>query len=312
MADLIQKLTSDGQSFGFFQAVTLLEEYFREKDKDGSPIRSGRIRFSSDQSIAFPQSDIASVRTERDTVRFFLTFLGLLGVSSPLPNYFSDYIARFGEESKPLEDFCSLFNNRLYALFYEAFRKYRFPLAAMTAPFLFKLGCLAGTCTQNEVDAYRMLAYTGVLSTRRRSARGLETLVSNYFGDIPVAVTQWVARWAPVSNPTRLGSGAALGVNATVGTEMFDLSGKFRVSLGPLKRHIFERFLEGSPNVATLKKIVAAYATDPLEFDIEVKLAASDLIPVVLGEESARLGQTSSLGTCADAAGEAYSVIVAG
>jgi type VI secretion system protein ImpH len=312
MADLTDVLAREGQSFGFFRAVSLLEEYFQKKEGDGSPVRTGRIRFSPDPSIAFPHSDITAATTENGVVRLMLSFMGLLGASSPLPNYFSDYIARNPENGEPLADFCALFNHRLYALFYEAFRKHHFALAAFSREMQHKLLCLAGVREHGENASLRMLAYAGILSTRRRSARGLETVVSDYFGGIPVSVTQWVARRARVPNPTHLGLDAALGINCTVGTEIGDISGKFRLTLGPLRRSSFESFLEGSANIEALRTVVASYVTDPLEFDIEVKLAASDLIPVVLGEDLARLGQTSALGRCAETAGEAYAVVLAG
>jgi predicted component of type VI protein secretion system len=45
-----------------------------------------------------------------------------------------------------------------------------------------------------------------------------------------------------------------------------------------------------------LKSLVNNFLADPLDFDIEVQLQSSELIPVVLGKNETRLGETSSLG----------------
>jgi type VI secretion system protein ImpH len=312
MADLIDTLTKEGQNFSFFQAAMLLEEYFAKKHNDSAPFRSGRVRFFPDPSIVFPQSDISKVASDGEQVRVMLSFMGMVGASSPLPNYFSDYIARYPENAQALYDFCTIFNNRVHALFYRAFCKYRFSLAVLLGGFLSNVSHLAGNPGGGPQGAQRMLAYAGVLSSRRRSARALETVISNYFDGVPVGVKEWLPRWTPVANPTKLGSAAALGVSTTIGTEIFDMAGKFRVSVGPLKRDMFETFLDRSPKIKAMRKLVQSFMTDPLEFDIEVRLSAQDLIAVVLGQENARLGQTSSLGSSAAATGDAYAVVLAG
>jgi type VI secretion system protein ImpH len=313
MADLIEQLRDNGREFGFFQAVRLLEEYFRTRDGDGSPMTSGRIRFVADPSIAFPGSDVSAVTCDDEVVRMWLSFSGLLGVDSPLPNYFADYIARYPDSAGALSDFCAIFNNRLYAFFFEAFRKYRFSMALRTDALLNRISALNGHSCSRGGDAFRMCAYTGMLSTRRRSARGLATMLSDFFNGVPVGVSQWVPRRVSLPDPSALGGDAALGVNTMLGTEIIDYSGKFRVFVGPLRRETFESFLDGTENLAKMKTLVESYMTDPLAFDIEVRLAPSDLVPVILGEGLARLGQTTSLGRCADGAtGGEFSVVLPG
>jgi type VI secretion system protein ImpH len=114
-------------------------------------------------------------------------------------------------------------------------------------------------------------------------------------------------------NPTALNGSAALGVNTTVGTEVIDYSGKFRVAIGPLRRERFESFLEGTGNITAAREMISFYSLDPLSFDIEIKLEAQELVPVVLGKVEASLGRTSSLGECLfGAKGEAYSVVLPG
>jgi len=301
MSDLIAKLQNESCEFNFFQAVSLLEERFIS-DGIRDPVNSGKIRFEPDHSITFPPNDIAAIKQETEgEVKFMLSFMGLIGVSSPLPVYFSDYLSKYPEKSVPLRDFLTIFNHRMYALFYKAWKKYHFMRnfsAAADDPFTRHVAALAGMASESVVskDNLRLLAYTGVLAGSSRSASGLKTILSDIFGGIPVEVEQFVPRWAPVRDVKQLGSDARLGISTILGTSIFDRAGKFRIVLGPFKREVYESFLPGTPNITAIRKIAGSYCADPLEFDIKVQLQSVDLVPVVIGADNTRLGETSSLG----------------
>ncbi len=297
----MERLRAEGYNFNFFQALSLLEEKYRTEQGMARPIESGRVHLVSDDSLAFPPSDIARVRETKQGVEFVLSFMGLIGVSSPLPLYFTEYIARHEETSEPLSDFLALFNHRMYTLFYRAWQKYRFiGMAAGLAgnPVAQRIASLAGIDRARISDPFfsRALAYTGSLAGKARSKEALRTLLADYFGGLPIALGEWQPRWTEIRNPTRVGVDSRLGVTSLLGTRKWDISGKFRVSVGPLPRATFETFLRTSDNIAAMKKLVTLFLGDPLEFDIEVKLESSELVPVILGRDNSRLGETSSLG----------------
>jgi type VI secretion system protein ImpH len=298
MADLIQRLTTEGYNFNFFQALSLLEELFRTRDNVANPIESGRIRMTASPSLAFPPADIASVTKTRDGMEFVLTFMGLIGVSSPMPLYFTEYIARHEENGVGLRDFLSVFNHRMYTLFYRAWQKYRFIAMTSASPISRRIASIAGLDESKLADPFywRVLAYTGSLAGKTRSKEALRTMVSDFFNGLPVSILQWQGRWTDIQNPPKIGVDSRLGVNAIAGTRKWDLSGKFRVSVGPLPRDRFETFLPESDNIASMKKLVTLFLSDPLDYDIEVTLESSQLVPVVLGQNTSRLGETSSLG----------------
>jgi type VI secretion system protein ImpH len=301
VADLTKRLVTEGHNFNFFQAMTLLEEQYRAQSGVSRPIESGKVRLASGTSLAFPPSDITSVRETKSGLEFTLSFMGLVGVSSPLPLYFTEYIARHEEAATPLRDFLSLFNHRMYTLFYRAWQKYRFiNMAAGLAasPLAGRIAGLAGIDSKNLSDPFfcRVLAYTGSLAGKARSKEALRAMLSDFYGGLPVAIGEWMPRWTEIRNPAIIGTNAQLGVNTMLGTRKWDLSGKFRVSVGPLPRETFETFLRNSENIAAMKKLVNLFLSDPLEFDIEVKLESSELVPVILGADNTRLGETSSLG----------------
>ena len=301
MADLIEELTGESRTFNFFQAVSLLEEKYRRASGLDDPVQAGRVRFCADPSSAFPSADIRRIDTSSAGIRMVLSFMGLTGASSPLPSYFTEYLQQNEETATALEDFLAIFNNRMYGLFYRAWKKYHFIRNFSVRgndSFSRKVAALAGVDHRqlDQPGVLRLLAYTGVLAGRIRGRAGLEVLLSDFFGGIPVVVRQWVPRWVDIPTPPKVGVDARLGVNAVSGTRVRDFAGKFRVIVGPLRRDVYETFLPGSRNIAVVKQLVAGYLSDPLQFDIEVRLQSVDLVPVVLGEREARLGTTSSLG----------------
>jgi type VI secretion system protein ImpH len=193
-----------------------------------------------------------------------------------------------------------MFNNRIYALFYRAWKKYRLTSIAAAAagdPLLRCVAALAGA-DPGAARAQRTLAYAGMLAGAPRSAAALETLLSDYFGGIPVAVQEFMPHHSPLPDPMRLGlsENAGLGTTAILGTSIFDRGAKFRVRIGPVLPEAFESFLPSGKNHADAKTLVEEFLAEPLDYDFEVLLQSEDLITVVLGADNARLGETAALG----------------
>lgn len=313
VSDLISRLKKTGYEFNFFQAIALLEEYFGKQDPNLDPLHSGKILFSSNTSTAFPPSDIAVVKQEEHgTIHFFLSFMGLLGISSPLPHYFTEYGTFHEGEGSALADFLSIFEHRIYTLFYLAWKKYRLMnlLPSKRRFNLFdSIGLLTGLNKKKFYHHPELVGFAGILAGSCRSAEGLRTILSHCFNNLPVAINQWIPRWAKVKDLKSIGTDAILGTNAMIGTHIRDLSSKFRIVLGPLEKEVFETFLPDQPNILHLCDIVKTYMTDMLEFDIEVKLKSTDLIPVILGRDNAQLGITSACGKSSQST-EAYTVLI--
>jgi type VI secretion system protein ImpH len=313
--NLSARLQREAQGLNFFGAVALMEEQCAARSKD--PFTSGHIRFGLDTSFAFPPGDIASIRRDADG-RFFVTptFMGLANTSSPLPFYFVEYMGQVdairreidkGNELTEVDrgvlafvDFLTMFNHRAYVLFYQAWKKYacaRSLAAAANDPLVRCIAALAGTQpgAAPTPAALRVLAYTGLLAGTPRGPGGLEALVSDFFGGVPVRVREFVPRWAPLADPPRLGD-SRLGQTAICGTSVLDYTGKFRVTIGPLNRKKFESFLPSGANFPVVKRLVEAFLADPLDYDIELLMESAASLPVELGRDNARLGETASLG----------------
>ncbi|MBN9524321.1 type VI secretion system baseplate subunit TssG [bacterium] len=238
-----------------------------------------------------------------------------------------------GPEKHALRDWLDVFNHRAAALFYAAWEKYRFPLPfargeadrADPDPFTLGLLSLIGLGTGGlrnrlavrpaepgppadapdpdapaRADDLGLLRFAGILAQRHRDAWGLEAVLGGYF-DVPVRVEQFQGRWLLLDEPsqTRLGAddgNCTLGTDAVAGDRVWDVQGKFRVRLGPLRYGGFLSFLPdaaaGWTAFALLVKMTRLYAGPEFDFDVQLVLTAEHAPPCVLDDHAAgpRLG----------------------
>jgi type VI secretion system protein ImpH len=292
-------LLTKGHAFSFFQVVRLLRLYVRESEgaEDRSIDEKEKIRIRPELSLAFPASDVAKIEELADEGPLFLvtaTMLGLYGVSSPLPTFYTeDLIDEAAEDMSVTRDFLDIFNYRLYLFLFRCWTKYRefFQLVEENDPEdLERLSCLLGLgekeLREDFPESYSLLRYAGLLTQFPRSALGLETLLQDAFGKIPIQVLPCIKRKVKIPPDQRfhLGdSGNALGEDSFLGEEMDDRMGKFRLQIGPLKSEPFHSLLPGNPNHKRFATLTKFYVMDPLEYDLELILAEKEAKTVCLG-----------------------------
>ncbi|MDB5049603.1 MAG: hypothetical protein JWO30_2674 [Fibrobacteres bacterium] len=366
-------LLKDGTELNFFQAVHLLERLFQDQGKlgTGDDMRSEPVRFETLNSLSFPPGDVAAVlpplsfrnqALELDTakrgdepppdpdalppvkdllkagngpLRMSLTFMGLYGVSSPLPSYFTDPITLRKIEYFELKKFLDIFTHRLYSLFYRSWKKYRH--YAQYDPkrpddYTLRLLALTGQWPRRKGKAHvqgesaefnlRRIPYARFLGNRVRSAKGLQQLLRGYFGFEKVTIRQFESSWVEIPVKARLGDGlVTLGKSTRLGDRMQDRLSRFTVEIGPLPRSTFNSFLpseremlgdslgrkrgEGAAAapkgaetglLSQVREIIDAYLRDPLDYQVKVILQPEqDEIPA-LGSEHARMGMGIWLG----------------
>ena len=285
-----------GRDHDFFALVAMLES--RLGSAGGSPLDDGTIRFCSNTAHVFPSSDIAALEHTEGTWRFLLSFMGLCGVSSPLPCYFTEFVDRYPEEGEAMRDFLDMFSHRMYVLFYRAWKKYRFesPVGASSAvTFDMIAAALAGSSRRGSFPVPPGAAAS--MAGRCRSASGLEALLCSTFAGVDFQVRQWYPRWVYVENREPLGV-SRLGADAFLGERFLQRSAGIRIVAGPLERESYSRFLPGGRAFEQMCSIVGEFCTDLLSFDVELKVARTELTPVVLGEDAAPLAITACLGRC--------------
>lgn len=311
---VVARLFREGYMFDFFQSVRLLESFFSEGKSPGenAEIAEERIRFRPHNGLVFPATDVRSVELLKgppERARITVTFMGLYGVGSPLPVYFYDSLAAGTEESKSLRDFLDIFNHRLYALFYRSWKKYRLALQygkpSTREDFVVRALSLAGIGTKAAVDdallpSIRLAAFAGSLSMRVHNAEGLQGLVAELLGGVEVSVLENVARWVIIPQRGRIGRKGALrsllGSSACIGERVNDISGKFRLVVGPLTLRQYLALLPGGMSAQLLQFLVRLYVRDHLDYDVRLKLKTGEIPIHPLGDRTSKLGLTTWLG----------------
>lgn len=288
-------LYEEPYGFDFFQAVRLLEL----ASPDSSPVGEGAepareaVRFRSGVGLDFPASDVAEVRAPESPhapARMTVNFMGLAGATGPLNTPSTELIierAWHGDEAP--RDFLDIFNHRLVSLLYRTRKLHRVALdnAApghdRAASYLYSVAGLgmASLRGRMQVKDRALLFYAGLLGQQPRSMAGLEALLSHYFGVRAVGVP-FKGRWQALeeSQWTRIGESGQnmrLGVDAAVGTRVWDEDGAFEIELGPLTLEQFEDFLPTGWAFRPLCDLVRFYVGDELDFSFRLKLAASEV-----------------------------------
>ncbi|MBN2448143.1 MAG: type VI secretion system baseplate subunit TssG [Phycisphaerae bacterium] len=336
-APLFERMLERAARFDFFQAVWLLERHFPGTALIGQrgPVSQERLRFRPSTSLGFPAADVSRLlecRSPADGRPFYLLeilFLGLYGVSTPLPLHYAidvlraterthdpatdehDTHTRHSEEasvpgSSPVRDFVDLFHHRLTSLFFRSWLKYRYermfgtPERDVLTDYLRFL--VGGSPDYGRsslgVEPVRLLRYAGILTQRPRSAVTLAGLLHDYFGGIVFRVEQFLGQWMTLGDDdlNRIGcANSSLGVNTTIGEQVYDLGGAFTITIGPVDWATYVSFVPGGWRFNQTRALTKLYSVDPLAFNIEVTLSPGEVPETRLTSDdtSGRLGMTT-------------------
>ena len=294
----------------FFQAVRRLECHFSDKPRVGYATRSSDepVQFCQESSLRFPPATLQRYEqaTETSKPRLIVNFLGLLGPQGPMPLHLTDYIhdRELNHNDHTLARFLDIFNHRMISLFYRAWACER-QTVSYDRPhedrFSVYIGSLIGIgldslCHRDNVPDVAKLHFSGHLSCQTRHAEGLCAILERYFG-IKTSIEEFIGQWVriPETYRCRLGQSAdsaTVGVNATVGSQLWDCQQKFRIVLGPMSLKKYEQMLLGGNSYATLKDWVRNYVGDGLSWELQLILKASEVPKIRLGK-SGRLGWTT-------------------
>lgn len=304
LARLRNNLEKKASEFQFFQAVRLLRlliEAPPHEEAEGDLWQ--RVMIRPTLSLAFPPHDIESLKWEGWAGKPLLdvNFFGLYGVASPLPTFYTeDLIEEKNEDGSAARDFLDILHGRLYPLLYEVWEKNRLSLRAyekgeQEVENLFHAFTGFALPVFRAIDplAPSSLRYAGILTQHARSARGLEAILSDVLGGLPVSVMQCVERNVEIPEEQRLilGRSLALGEESLLGDYIPDRTNQVLIRIGPVDNEIFETLLPGQENLRKIAFWKEVYLLDPLMMEVEILLSDKAPRPIALGERSRnRLG----------------------
>lgn len=297
ITDLEEDLLQNGSAYDYFQAVRMIGLLDRHNSQDDT-CEKYRLRIQPELSFNYPTSDIASIGRLDDEAGFSIstTFMGLYGVSSPLPAFFTEELLddEWEEDSAP-RGFLDVIHQHLYPLLYKAWVKYKFSHNAIEHGdgnywnilySLIGLGTseIKSVVTQPDL----LLRYVGLLAQQRKSAVGLETILQDFLDPLAVELVPCVERNVtfPVSQRIRLGeSQSRLGESTVLGMQVYDRTGKMVVRIGPLDLEQYKKLVRDEEKLRFIRFVVKLYMTQPLDFDISLSLAPGTVSGVTLGDE---------------------------
>ncbi len=305
---LIKRILAQPHEHSFFAVARALEKSLPSLAEvgTGSSPADEPLHFAPSTNLSFPSSDLAGLEWSDDRktkLRLIATFLGLYGVASPLPYYFQQTAAGDGSGSAALRAFLNLFDQRIYAFYYRAWKKQRLAELIDSRSQLRArvfIGSLAGLVEAREDQSspadLRLLASGGLFSILVKSARGLESVLREFFR-VRIVVREHAALWRDNPEPARLGDKLKkLGRSIAIGSRICDRAGSFLVQIGPLLVDEARRFLPGSIEHSDLRRVVAQYAPDYLSYEVHLRVQSAGAPAVKLGDEVAPLGWLSWLG----------------
>lgn len=286
--------------FSFFKAVDLLEKFSPDKKKLGQTLEPGRepVRFCVKPGFAFPSSDIAGLRENREHGRseMDVAFMGLIGPSGLLPHWYNEHaIEREKNKDHAFVEFLNIFHHRLISLFYLAWKKHRFPenYQAGAGDRLSRyVLSLAGLGTRGMVGLLglpreSLTFYSGLLSLPVASAASIEAAIE-YFSGAQTHVDQFVQRDVPLEKEdvTRLGSAnARIGMDAVCGSQIKECQTKFRVNLGPVAYPTYQRLMPVGDLLIPVFSLIRYMVGIEFEFEIRVLLKKEAVPLCVLGQK---------------------------
>jgi type VI secretion system protein ImpH len=270
------------------------------------------VRFAQKSSLAFAPATIDSVEPTpgESAPRLWVNFFGLLGPNGPLPLHLTEY-ARERElhhNDRTFGAFLNVFHHRLISLFFRAWADNQKALD-LDRPEDQRFAAYLGSFFGMGMDSLRnrdalpdraKLYFSGRMASQTRNAEGLEAILDDYFG-IRAEIQTFVGRWMKLPEDSLCQLGASpqtgrLGINALVGSRIWECQLNCRIQMGPMKFADYERLLPSGSAFKQLQCWVRNYAGDSYYWDVKLVLARDEIPAVSLGR-SGRLGWTTWLKT---------------
>lgn len=301
-ADILE----NASAYSFRQLVRLLRGRLRRDVDDGAG-KAAAVRIRPELSLELPRYEVASVERKDDHYEVVTTFLGLYGVSSPLPAFYTEELIEAAQEDRTTaQALLDVIHQHLFELYIAGKEKQRALDAVVERSdvrFRDALRSLVGL-RDAEIrralpDPDRMLRYIALLGRQQRSAEGLRTLLADALGDMPVTIDQCVERRVriPVASRVLLGQQShALGRDTVIGMNVRDRMGRFRVCIGPLDEERFHSLINRHNHWRWLVGLIRFYLNTPLQCELELTLEEGAGGTTVIGEPSlSQLGTTTWL-----------------
>jgi type VI secretion system protein ImpH len=290
-AALKARLLREGDRFSFFQANRLLRHIGLSQGQT-----TGEVKSRPNVSLGFPDRDISQiVKRAEGGYQLTVNFLGLYGVSSPVPTFYSEDL--LGEQQQGLtatRDFLDIFSQTIYPLFFRAwlkskahFRIVEFDDRRLLEIFYSFVGINQPEKYKNQPGFESLLRFAALYSQSPRSALGLQTILSASYPSAVIDLIEQDVRVIklPDDQHLRLGQQATtLGIDTHIGREFACRSSNLTIVMREVDEMLLQQLLPGGYEHSRLKFLVQHYLVDPLNVAVDIYLKQGTAQPVILGQ----------------------------
>lgn len=308
---ILQEIAENPHKFGFYEAMRLIECYYKDNTRMGETQRAtdDMIRLGQTPTSAFAPSTLATAKIEaKEILHLKVFFFGMFGPNGALPLHLTEYAneRKRNARDESLIYFMDIFHHRLLSLFYRAWAN-KEPTVHYDRPdqdrFHIYTGSLLGIGSPEMQDRDRMsdnskMHYAGHMSAQTHHAEGLASVLQSYF-NVPVSIKEFIGEWLEIPEQSRcyLGmslDGGKLGEDAVLGSKSWQRQYKFRVVIGPMSLEEYEGLLPGRDKLKQVATILKNYLGLEMTWDVNLILKKEEIPKSTLGGYG-QLGWTSWL-----------------
>lgn len=292
-ARLTAQLRDDITRTNFYRFCQLLEQSQPDSPPLGSTwqISNDPVRFRPHSGMGFPASEFRQLEINDEdgqpaTAR--VTFMGLYGITSPLPTTYIDDITQRREGYEAVSDFLDIFNHRVITQFYRIWRKYSWPASFQaggkdkTSRYLLSLAGLGlkGSGENIATPISRFLALTAMMRLPTRTAEGITSIVHLLAPDTHAEITP--------HDPARIALKQTLAMSAArptslmnrpvMGSHAIDVNHQIHLRLATDNKDEVLNWLPGETLHADLLALLQVYLGAKVDVRITMTLARA-LLP---------------------------------
>ena len=286
-------LAAEPHRYDFYQAMRRIASAHPHMPPPGEAQRpvDEPVRLSQSAELDFAPATLHSLQRDRGAPpRLVQRVFGLLGPNGALPLHLTEYARdRTDHHGDPtFQRFLDMLVHRFAMLFYRAWAEAQ-PAVSLDRPgnkaYFNRLGSLVGIGLpdlqdRDAVPDASKIYFAGRLARQTRDAEGLLSWIRSEF-DVAVKIEQWSGHWMALARGerSRLGrrAGARLGQSIVLGSAVWDVQHKFRVTIGPLGLSQYRRFLPGGADLARLQALVRHWVGIELAWDVKLILARPEV-----------------------------------
>lgn len=310
----IQALLERPYDYNFYQAVSIIEQFFLETDAPDKPIRHRLLRFNAPTRFVFPPSDVIALEKKdihgHPVLSMDVAFMGLTGPFGPLPDVYSEMVFDTTQTgNNVLQDFLDIFHHRLIHLMYQA-RKKRCLTLDLRPPeqsrFSNMLYSFCGLKTKDissnlPISRRNLLYFTNLFLMKHATLNGLQTLISTTY-QVSVELKPCIGSWWPIAELNQScigmnrGKNQVLGQNVVLGKQVWLSDSGIEINLHVTSYEHLISFLPGEKNFFdALKSLIRFYTREQFKIFLYFSIPTPSIQCLPLHSKGVRLGWTSWL-----------------